>query len=46
MTALSDFQILIKPHVTEKSSQVSGDARQVTFKVARDATKKKCQICY
>ena len=40
MTALSDFQILIKPHVTEKSSQFSGDARQVTFKVAPNATKK------
>jgi len=39
MTSLSEYQVLIKPHVTEKTSQVSGDARQYVFKVASISTK-------
>lgn len=31
--------VLLEPHVSEKSSQVSGDYRLYAFKVLKDATK-------
>ena len=33
------FKVLLGPHITEKASMTSGDAAQVVFKVATDASK-------
>ena len=39
MSELSVYQVLVAPHVTEKASMSSGDARQYVFKVAKESTK-------
>jgi len=39
MSHLSQYQVLVSPHVTEKASMSSGDARQYVFKVAKGSTK-------
>ena len=33
------MQVILGPHVSEKSTSVADDARQVVFRVRRDATK-------
>ena len=40
MSQLSLYKVLLKPHVTEKTSQVSGTKRQYVFKVAISSNKK------
>jgi large subunit ribosomal protein L23 len=40
MSQLSLYNVLLKPHVTEKTSQVSGTKRQYVFKVAISSNKK------
>ncbi|MDN5872457.1 MAG: 50S ribosomal protein L23 [Nitrococcus sp.] len=34
------YQILLGPHVSEKTTELGDSARQVVFKVARDASKR------
>ena len=39
MIHLSQYQVLLAPHVTEKSSMSAGSARQYVFKVAKESNK-------
>ena len=38
-TGAPDSEVLVAPHVSEKSTRARGSANQVVFKVRRDASK-------